>query len=74
MESDEETIDYLERLIPELAVIATSKAYFDALASGNSVVIAEEGKLIEVFPDGTRQIIKEIEPPVKVKKGIVKIK
>ena len=65
----EKAMDYLEAQIPEMAVMALKQAYWDALASGNSVLISEDGKLLEVFPDGTRKFVKKIEPWVKVVKG-----
>lgn len=74
MKLDEKTIDYLEQHIPELAEAATKQAYWQALASGNSVLVSENGVIKENFPDGTSQIVGESEPFVKVKKGKVKIK
>lgn len=59
----------LEERIPKLAKAATKNAYRRALRSGNKVLIAEKGKLKEISPDGSVRIIKEIEPPVKLKKG-----
>ncbi len=71
----EKTIDYLEESIPELAEAATTQAYWQALALGNKVLIAEDGELKEIFPDGTKRIIKKLEPSVKMRKGqIIKIK
>ena len=62
MKLDDEAIDYLEQFIPELAELATRQAYLQALASGQSVMIAENGQLIEVFPNGTKKFIKQLEP------------
>lgn len=59
----------LEERIPKLARAATKHAYRRALDSGNKVMIAEKGKLKEISPDGTVRVIKEIEPPVKLRKG-----
>lgn len=53
----------------KLAVQATHKAYERALDSGSSVMIADKGKLYWVRPDRTREYIKDIDPPVKMKKG-----
>ena len=66
---NEETLDYLEAKIPELAVLAMKKAYWDALASGSSVLVSENGSLVEVFPDGTRKFIKKLASWVPVKRG-----
>ena len=66
MKLSEKEIDFLEQQIPELAALATRKAYWDALSSGQSVMIAEDGKLIEVFPDGSKKFIKNIAPRVRI--------
>ncbi len=68
MEDNEKVIDYLEEQIPQLAAAATKIAYWQALASGNSVLISENGELVEVFPNGTRQLIQKTEPNLKAKK------
>lgn len=60
MELSEQAIDYLEQHLPELMATATKQAYWQTLASGHSVLIAENGYLVEVFPDGTKKTIKEI--------------
>ena len=39
------------------------------LASGQSVLQSEGGRIIRVYPDGTREMVKEIEPPIKVEPG-----
>lgn len=70
---DEKTIEYLEQHFPELAEAATSQAYWQTLASGNSVLISDNGVLKEVFPDGTIKILEQNEPFVKVKKGQINI-
>ena len=75
MENNEKAIDYLEAHIPELAEAAVKQAYWQALASGSSVLVSENGNLKEVFPDGTSKIIQENAPFVKTRKGqIIKIK
>ncbi|WP_298356374.1 hypothetical protein [Runella sp.] len=70
---NEQELDYLEQQIPILAETATKQAYWQTLASGDKVMIAEDGKLIEVSPDGSRKIIKEIEKPMKVTQRFYKI-
>jgi hypothetical protein len=62
-------LDYLEKHIPELAEVAFKQAYWAALASGSSVLISENGNLVEVFPDGERKIIKPLPPSTPVTKG-----
>ncbi len=69
MELTEEAMCYLEEHIPELAAAAITQAYWAALASGNSVLEAENGALVEVFPDGTRKFIKTLPPRTKVTPG-----
>jgi hypothetical protein len=62
-------MSYLEEHIPELAEVAFKQAYWAALASGNSVLISENGDLVEVFPDGKRQFIKRLPPSIPVTPG-----
>jgi hypothetical protein len=69
MSLSEKAIDFLEQHIPEQAVMALKLAYLKALASGSSVLICEDGHLIEQFPDGTKKIIKKIELPTRVRSG-----
>jgi hypothetical protein len=65
----EKALDYLEEHIPELAEVAFKQAYWAALASGSSVLVSENGSLVEVFPDGTRKFIKELPAWIPVKRG-----
>ena len=69
MSIQEEAIQYLEAHIPELAESAVTQAYWQALAAGSSVLESENGVIYEVFPDGTRNILKTIEPPTPVSIG-----
>jgi hypothetical protein len=62
----EQELDFLEQQIPILAETATKQAYWQTLASGDKVMIAENGQLIEVSPDGSREVVKEIGKPIKV--------
>ena len=71
MKLSEKELDYLESHIPELAAAAVTQAYWTALASGHSVLEADDGKLIEVFPDGTRKFIENLPPHTKVISGSV---
>ncbi len=63
MELSEQAIDYIEAHLPGLMATATKQAYWQTLQSGNSALIAENGLLVEVFPDGTKKTIKEIGKP-----------
>lgn len=75
MKNNEKAIDYLEAHIPELAEAAVKQAYWQALASGSSVLVSDNGVIKEVFPDGTSKIIQENAPFVKTRKGqVIKIK
>ena len=69
MALSEEAMSFLEEHIPELAEIAFKQAYWAALASGSSVLIRENGNLVEVFPDGTRKFIKSLPPLIPVTRG-----
>ncbi len=75
MTDNEKVIEYLENFIPEMAAAAIRQAYFDALSSGNSVVISENGEIKEIFPDGTVKFIEKTTPMIPIEKGkIIKIK
>jgi hypothetical protein len=65
----EEEIDELERRIPEWAGVAFAQAYRRTLAAGHSVLVSDDGIIYEVFPDGTRKKIKQIESPTRMVKG-----
>ncbi len=65
----ENVIDHLESQIPELSVAAVRVAYWQTLASGQSVLVSDAGAIYEVSPDGTRQLIKKIAPTTPVKMG-----
>jgi len=69
MNLSEEAMCFLEEHIPELAAVAFTQAYWAALASGSSVLISENGKLIEIFPDGTKKFIKHLPPSIPVTRG-----
>lgn len=60
MNHNEKVIDYLEQYIPELATAATQQAYWRALATGNSVLVTENNHLVEVYPDGSRKILRPV--------------
>lgn len=65
----EKEINFLEEHIPELAALATAQAYWQALASGSSVLQYQEGGIYEVFPDGTQKLIKTLPPRPSIKIG-----
>ena len=71
MNQNELTHPHTEDQIPLLAAIAVERAYRDALAAGQHVLIADSGVLVEVSPDGTRRELKLLEPHVPVTQGQV---
>lgn len=72
---DESATQRLEEHIPRLAKNATALAFRRALTSGNKVLIAEAGELVEVLPNGSRRAVRKLEPPAKMRKGqVIRIK
>ncbi|MEQ1546294.1 hypothetical protein [Methyloglobulus sp.] len=69
MSMTEESMRFLEEHIPILADAAVKQAYWQALATGSSVLISEEGALVEIFPDGTRKVLKQLKPQTAVTAG-----
>jgi hypothetical protein len=69
MIENEKTMQFLEEHIPDLADAAFIQAYWQALASGSSVLKVEDGAIIEVFPDGSRKWVKQIPPLIPVPIG-----
>ena len=69
MTLSEEEISFLEEHIPELANVAFKQAYWAALASGSSVLVSENGDLVEVFPNGKHKFIKHLPPATPVIRG-----
>ena len=63
-------LDFLESYIPQLANSAVKKAYLDTLSAGNSVIEVIENKIYEIFPDGSKKYIKDIEQPIKTDKKV----
>lgn len=60
MSDPDEQMDFLESRIPELSAAATKVAYWNALASGRSILEAKDGVLCERFPDGTRREVRQL--------------
>ncbi|MBB5038605.1 hypothetical protein [Prosthecobacter dejongeii] len=69
MVDSEQALDYLEQQIPSLSAAAVDVAYWQALASGQAVLVREEGGIYQAFPDGTRKLIKVLEAPLSVPIG-----
>ena len=73
MSPSEKTMQFLEEHIPELAQSAVTQAYWQTLASGSSVLQSDKGVIYEVFPDGTRKLIKTTPPPSVVAVGETRV-
>ena len=69
MADAEATLDYLEQQIPSLSAAAVDVAYWQALATGQSVLVSGDGGIYEVFGDGTRKLLKATEAPLSVPVG-----
>jgi uncharacterized protein (DUF433 family) len=67
--SRDQVIDYLEERIPGMIMAAGSRAYDASLASGNHVMVVEDGAIYEIAPEGTRRYIKLVEPSIRVDPG-----
>lgn len=66
---EEKVLDFLEEQIPEIAQAAVTKAYWQSLAIGHKVLEVENNCLIETSPDGTKRIIEELPPRIKLDKN-----
>ena len=73
MPTSEKAMQFLEEHIPELAQSAVTQAYWQALASGSSVLQSENGAIYEVFPDGARTLVKTTTPPSAVAVGATRV-
>ena len=69
----EKCMQFLEEHIPELAQSAVTQAYWQALAAGNSVLQSDNGVIYEVFPDGTRTVVKTLPPDSPVVMGETRV-
>lgn len=68
-ELSEEEMLYLEAMIPELAQAAFKLAEAQALTTSGKVVKVANGKLIELYADGSTRVLKEIAPPMPLIPG-----
>ena len=69
MPDQENDMQKLENQFPAISGSAFALARAQILASGQSVLQSEQGVIYEVFPDGTRRRVKDIEPPIPVVRG-----
>ena len=65
----EQVLDYLEQQIPSLSAAAVDVAYFQALASGQTVLVSGEGGIYQALPDGTKKLVKKLAKPLSVPVG-----
>lgn len=64
-------IQVLESQFPALSGQAFAAASQRVLASGQSVLQTEGSFVVRVFPDGRKEVVKQIEPPTQVKPGTI---
>ena len=69
MTDSEGNIEALEKQFPPLSGVAFRAARKQVLDAGLSVLQSEGGAIYEVFPDGSRKRVKDIEPPTQVIAG-----
>jgi hypothetical protein len=62
-------IQVLESQFPAVSGQAFAAAREQVLASGQSVLQSEGGFVVRVYPDGRKEVVKQIEPPIRVKSG-----
>jgi len=65
----ENKIKRLEKWFIARSGSAFETARKQSQASGHSVVISDQGAIYEIFPDGNRRLLKQIEPPTRVRPG-----
>lgn len=68
--SDQE-IQVLESQFPAVSGQAFAAARERVLASGQSVLQSEGGFIYRVFPDGHKEVVKQIAPPTRVQPGTI---
>lgn len=68
--SDQE-IQQLENQFPALSGQAFAAARQRVREAGQTVLQSEDGFLLQVFPDGRKEIVKRIAPPTSVQLGTV---
>ena len=64
-------IQQLESQFPAVSGSAFAAARAQALASGQSVLQSQDGVIYEVFPDGRKLVVKQIEPPTQFVSGSI---
>jgi hypothetical protein len=69
MADPEQALDYLELQIPSLSAAALDVAYWQALASGQVVLVSGDDGIYQAFADGAKKLIKTTEKPLSVPVG-----
>lgn len=69
MPNQESEIQRLESQFPPISGSAFAEARAQVLASGQSVLQSEGGFIYRVFPDGRKELVKQIEPPTSAIPG-----
>jgi len=59
----DQDIQILESQFPAVSGQAFAEAREHVLASGQSVLQSEGGTIYRVYPDGRKEVVKQIEPP-----------
>ena len=65
----DQDIQILESQFPAVSGQAFATARDHVLASGQSVLQSERGTIYRVYPDGRKEVVKQIEPPTSVIPG-----
>ena len=65
----DQDIQILESLFPAVSGQAFATARDHVLASGQSVLQSERGTIYRVYPDGRKEVVKQIEPPTSATPG-----
>ena len=65
----EAELQLLESSFPSVSGSVFAAARERVLASGQSVLQSEGGSIYEVFPDGRKEFVKTVEPPIRVASG-----
>jgi hypothetical protein len=71
MSQEEKRIIILEAQIASGSSTTFESARIDTLASGQYVLSTDKGVIYREAPDGTREAVKKIDPPISVQMGSV---
>jgi len=71
MPDQENDIELWESQFPAASGSVFASAREEVLASGQNVLQSENGFIYEVSPNGTRRIVKQIEPPRPAQLGSI---